>query len=151
MSAVYICRDIVKWEMVSPHTFAEMVRCKCNQWNVNRDVKKIELLIELCHQGGVSKTLQELLNLRALKILPVNKKYTSFNVWVRYFVWNFRGYLWNSTQNILPIHWNITILWNIEIWRALRVKSSYAFLKRPCCLNRCMEQICVRRTTERKT
>ena len=31
-------------------------------------------------------------------------KITSFNVWVRSFVWNFKGYLWNSTQNILPIH-----------------------------------------------
>ena len=40
-------------------------------------------------------------------------------------------YLWNSIQNILPIHWKINLLWNIEILRALRVKSSYAFLKRP--------------------
>ena len=46
-------------------------------------------------------------------------------------MWNFKGYLWNSTQNILPIHWKINLLWNIEILRALRVKSSYAFLKRP--------------------
>ena len=30
-------------------------------------------------------------------------KIISFNVWVRYFLWNFRGYLWNSTQNILLI------------------------------------------------
>ena len=27
-----------------------------------------------------------------------------FNVWVRYFVWNFEGNLWNSTHNILPLH-----------------------------------------------
>ena len=46
-------------------------------------------------------------------------------------MWNFKGYLWNSIQNILPIHWKINLLWNIEILRALRVKSSYAFLKRP--------------------
>ena len=58
-------------------------------------------------------------------------KYTSFNVWVRYFVRNFKGYLWNSTQNMLPIHWKIRFLCNIEILRALRYKSSYAFLKRP--------------------
>ena len=31
--------------------------------------------------------------------------------WVRYFVWNFKGYLWNSTQNILPIHWKIQFLY----------------------------------------
>ena len=41
-------------------------------------------------------------------------KFTSFNVWVRYFVWNFKGYLWNSTQNIIPIHWKIQFLWNKE-------------------------------------
>ena len=46
-------------------------------------------------------------------------------------MWNFKGYLWNSTQNILPIHWKIRFLYDIEILRALRFKSSYAFLKRP--------------------
>ena len=56
---------------------------------------------------------------------------TSFNVWVRYFVWNFKGHLWNSTQNILPIHWKMWFLYNTEILRALRFKSSYTFLKRP--------------------
>ena len=56
---------------------------------------------------------------------------TSFNVWVRYVVWNFKGTLWNSTQNILLIHWNIWLLYSIEILRALRFKSSYSFLKRP--------------------
>ena len=56
---------------------------------------------------------------------------TSFNVWVRYFVWNFKGTLWNSTQNIFPIHWKVWFLYNIEILRALKFKSSYMFLKRP--------------------
>ena len=37
----------------------------------------------------------------------------------------------NSKQNILPIHWKIQILYNIEILRALRFKSSYAFFKCP--------------------
>ena len=41
-------------------------------------------------------------------------------------MWNFKGTLWNSTQNILPIHWKIWLLYNIEILRALRFKSSYA-------------------------
>ena len=58
-------------------------------------------------------------------------KSTSFDVWARYFVWNFKGTLWNSTQNILPIHWKIWILCSIELLRALRFKSSYVFLKRP--------------------
>ena len=52
-------------------------------------------------------------------------------MWVRYFVWNFKGTLWNSTQNILFIHWKIWFLYNIEILRALRFKSSYSFLKCP--------------------
>ena len=49
---------------------------------------------------------------------------TSFKVWVRYFVWNFKGYLWNSTQNNLSILWNIWFLYNFEILRALGFKSS---------------------------
>ena len=46
-------------------------------------------------------------------------------------MWIFKHTLWHSTKNILPIHWNIWFLYNIEILRALRFKSSYAFLKRP--------------------
>ena len=58
-------------------------------------------------------------------------KIASFNVWVRYFVWNFKGYLWNSTLNILPIHWQMWILFTGEKLSALRFKSLYVFLKRP--------------------
>ena len=46
-------------------------------------------------------------------------------------MWNFKGYLWNSTQNILPIHWKMWILFTGENLRALRFKSSLVFLKRP--------------------
>ena len=46
-------------------------------------------------------------------------------------MWNFKGDLWNSTQNILPIHWKIQFFYNTEILRALRFKSSYTFLKCP--------------------
>ena len=31
--------------------------------------------------------------------------YTSLNVWVRYFVWNFKGILSHAAQNILPTRW----------------------------------------------
>ena len=34
------------------------------------------------------------------------------------FVWNFKGYLWNSTQNIWPIHWKMWILFTCENFRA---------------------------------
>ena len=82
--------------------------------------------------GGVGgggwgvRNAYELLNLRALKI-SICIKVISFNVWVRYFVWNFKGYLWNSTQNIWPIHWKMWILFSGENLRALRFKSSYVF------------------------
>ena len=46
-------------------------------------------------------------------------------------MWNFKGNLWNSTQNILPMLWKIWFLYNIEILRALRFENSYVFLKRP--------------------
>ena len=81
--------------------------------------------------GGHFKNTYELFNLRALKNFPLWIKSTSFNAWVRYFLWNFKDTLWNSTQNIFPIHWKIWFLNNIEILRALRFKSSYEFLKRP--------------------
>ena len=57
-------------------------------------------------------------------------------------MWNFKGTLWNSTQNILPIHWKVRFLYNIEILRALRFKSSYAFLKRPPGLAHTVGSLC---------
>ena len=50
---------------------------------------------------GRFKNTYELLNPGALKI-SVLYKIISFNVWVRYFVRNFKGYLWNSTQVSYP-------------------------------------------------
>ena len=50
-------------------------------------------------------------------------KSTSFNVWVRYFVRNLKGTLWNSTQNILHIHWKIWFLYNIEILELLDLRA----------------------------
>ena len=75
--------------------------------------------------GGRFKEAYELLNFQCCM------KCISFNVWARYFVWNFKGYLWNSTQNILPIHWKMWILFTSKNLRALRFKSSKVFLKRP--------------------
>ena len=45
---------------------------------------------------------------------------------MRYFAWNFKGYLWNSTQNIspIPLHWKLWFLYNIE---CPRFKSSFVF------------------------
>ena len=50
-------------------------------------------------------------------------KIISFHVWLSYFVWNFKSPLWNSTQNILPLHWKICILWRGINFRAVRFKK----------------------------
>ena len=80
--------------------------------------------------GGHFKSIYELLNLRALQFSPVNKIHI-FQCTGEIFVAEFKGTLWNSTQNILPIHWKIRFLYSIEILRALMFKSSYTFLKCP--------------------
>ena len=54
-------------------------------------------------QGCIWKNAYKLLNRRAPKFSKVHKIPVSFNEWVKYFVWNFKGTLWNSTQNVLPI------------------------------------------------
>ena len=92
-----------------------------------------------CHVDDVVKSLRmiwrsggrfineyELLNLTQEELLKFQCciKIISYNVWVRYFEWNFKGYLWNSTQNILPIHWKLWMLFTGENLRALRFKSS---------------------------
>ena len=70
------------------------------------------------------KNTYEFLNLRALKLSPLNK-INIFQCMGKIFVWNFKGTLWNSTQNILPIYWKIWFLYNTEISRALIFKSPY--------------------------
>ena len=46
-------------------------------------------------------------------------------------MWNFKGTLWNSTQNILPIPWKVCFSFRHENLRALRFKISSVFLKCP--------------------
>ena len=87
--------------------------------------RDIYLVLDYCSlstRGGFKNTY-ELLNLRAHKFSYVNK-INIFQCMGKIFVWNFKGTLWNSTQNILPIHWKIWFLCKIEISRALRFKSS---------------------------
>ena len=48
------------------------------------------------------------------------KNDTPFNVRVRLFCMEFQNVFWNFTQNILPIHWKISFLYNVKILRALR-------------------------------
>ena len=51
--------------------------------------------------------------------------YTSLNVWVRYFVWNSKWNLWNSIQNILPIHWMTRLSYLFPTARYLHTVSVF--------------------------
>ena len=68
-----------------------------------------------------------LLNQRGLKMSLLDK--TFFNVWARYFAWNFKGYLWIATQNALPTHLKVWFSYKVRDTRAFRWKSLEAFLK----------------------
>ena len=46
-------------------------------------------------------------------------------------MWNIKGTGWNSTQNIILIHWKMCSLSRSENLRGLRFTSSSMFLKRP--------------------
>ena len=81
-------------------------------------------------QGGHFKNTYELVNLGAHEFGLINKLHI-FQSMVRYFVWNFKGDLWNSTLNILPIHWKRPFLFSNENVRALRFMRLYMFLNTP--------------------
>ena len=93
-----------------------------------------DVFFDLCMKKQLSKELRckwfempshslwSLKNLRALWFSHLNK-INICQCMGKYFVWNFKGTLWNSTQNILPIHWKIQFLY-VTILRALRFKSS---------------------------
>ena len=70
--------------------------------------------LEIAGAGGHFKNTHELLNLRVPKILSLYR-IVSFNVWARYYAWNFKGTLWNSTHSILPIHWMISKVKFVEL------------------------------------
>ena len=72
---------------------------------------------------GYFKNAYELFNLRALKFSPVNKIH-KIQCMSKIFCVDFEEYLWNSTQNILPTHWKMQFLHNVEILRALRFERS---------------------------
>ena len=50
---------------------------------------------------------------------------------MRYFVWNFKVYPWNSTQNILPIHWKIQIYSQAKIYELLDLRAHTCFWNDP--------------------
>ena len=71
---------------------------------------------------GHFKNTYQLVNLGALRSSLLNKL-CIFQYMGKIFCVEFQGYLWNFTQNMLPIHWNV------ENLRALRFTSSYEFFK----------------------
>ena len=105
----------------------------CVKWSYSKNACFL-----LCWLGGHFKNTFELLNLRALKFSSMNKIYI--------FQCTGKIFLWNSAQNIFPIHWKIWFLYNTEILKALRFKSSYVFLKRSpghrCCILRSLVTFC---------
>ena len=76
-------------------------------------------------RGGVSKT--QLLNLEARKFSLINKLHVFECMGKINIVWNFKWNLWNSTQNILPIHWKRWILFSVDNLGTFRFTSSLTF------------------------
>ena len=64
---------------------------------------------------------------------PVNKIHI-FQCIGRIFCVEIEGNIWNSIQNILPLHWKMRFLYKVEILRDLTFKSSPVFLKQSPCV-----------------
>ena len=80
--------------------------------------------------GGRFKNAYELLNLRALRISMLYKSHI-FQCMGKIFCVEFQRVPLKFHTKYLTHTLKDKSLWNIEILRALRVKSSYKFLKRP--------------------
>ena len=79
------------------------------------DSRKIENVIK-ADQGPVSRRL---MTSQFKDIVTHMQKYKTVKcifcgAWVQKFVWNFKGALWNFTQNFEPIHRKICILWGVK-------------------------------------
>ena len=79
-------------------------------------------------QKPVTRSFDIFFDIQELLHFHVTLKCTS---WVKYFMWNFKGYLWNCTQNMFPIHWDIRFWYSIEILRALGYQISSMFVETP--------------------
>ena len=118
----YTCHDHEVWHVRAIDVYYLWV--VCYQWII----AMIDHIGMNERWGERFRNTYELLNLRALKF-RLCIKIVFFSVWVWYFVWNFKSSLWNSTQNILPIHWEMWILSTGKILRALRFKGWQVVLK----------------------
>ena len=75
---------------------------------------------------GHFKNAHKLVNLRTLKFSLLNTLHI-----FQYMGKIFCVELWNSTQNVSPIHWRIRFLYHVEYLRTLRFMSSKLFFKSP--------------------
>ena len=82
-------------------------------------------------------------------------KCTFCGVWVQNFVWNFKGALWNFTQNFEPIHSKICILRggkNLTTYDILRVMTSQVLVRQaPGMLHWCHTSLTASQITGTKT
>ena len=111
-----------------------LVWCKISDkfWKIistNMITRKRNIIIIICIIWALRNTY-EISNLRAREISILHKN-QFFPCMGKLFVWNFKGPLWNSTQNTLLIDWKMIISYNVGNLRAPGLKSSRAFLKRP--------------------
>ena len=67
---------------------------------------------------------------------------TFFKVWARYFVWNLKGYIWNSTQISCLYLENVLFLYKVETLGTLRFKISLVFLKWPAATSSLLDWTC---------
>ena len=81
-----------------------------------------------CPYITITCRLFQFVNLEARKSYLLNKLHI-FQCMCKILCVEFHGYLSNCTQNMLPIHWQILFLYNVE--RALRLMTLYAFFKCP--------------------
>ena len=94
----------------------------------------MKICINLCSYHHVHHLLSgvcfinayELFNQRSLKISMLYKS-ISFNVWVRYFVWNFKWYLCNSTQIYYPYIERCGFYSHVKIWELLDLRTHKCF------------------------
>ena len=78
---------------------------------------------------GVSKKIKS----EGIRFSTVNK-INIFQCMGKILCVELQGNIWNSTQNILPLHWKMRFLYKVEISRDLTFKNSRAFLKQSPCV-----------------
>ena len=83
---------VISWiSCLGSHNYRQMLQCPCIYKYSESYFMNVEMHYRECRNWWRLQNTHKLINLRALTFSPV-KKYTSCNVWVRYFVWNCKGH-----------------------------------------------------------